>query len=177
MQLPDHFGLNEFRCPCRGCLGVLPIVAPELVSNLEKLRAILNANLAPGAAEHRLAITSGCRCPVKNKLDGGATNSQHLYDPATGKAGHAADVWCPTRPTREVYQAALTVAAFKGIGLAPPQPAIPPDPEHGQPGRPALPGYVHVDVRPDPLRAQWGYDPAGAVVTLASVLPGDWIEV
>jgi hypothetical protein len=176
MQLSNHFDSSEFRCPCQGCLDVLPIVAPELVSNLEKLRAILNANLAPGEAEHRLIINSGCRCQSQNKREGGATASQHLYNPVTGKAGHAADVWCPTRRTREVYAAALTVVGFMGIGVAPPQPPVAEDKTLGQPGLPGLPGYVHVDVRPTAVRVQWGYGHGGGVVELAAVLPhlDDW---
>jgi hypothetical protein len=177
MKLSDHFGSNEFQCPCKACVGIEPIVDPKLIENLEKLRALLNANLAPGEKENGLSVTSGCRCPAHNKAEKGATSSRHLYDPATGKAGQAADVWCRTRPTREIYQAALNIPAFKGIGLAPPHAAILPDPAHGKPGRSALPGYVHVDVRPDVLRAQWGYDASGAVVALATVLPRDWIEV
>lgn len=177
MKLSDHFGSNEFQCPCKACAKIEPIVDPKLIENLEKLRTLLNADVKPGEKEHGLTVTSGCRCPAHNKKEGGAPSSRHLYDPATGKAGQAADVFCLTRPTREVYQAALTIPAFKGIGLAPPQPAIPPDPSHGKPGRPALPGYVHVDVRPDVLRAQWGYDNSGAVVALSVVLPKDWIEV
>jgi hypothetical protein len=177
MKLSDHFGSNEFRCPCQACRGIEPIVDPKLLENLEKLRALLNADVKPGEEEHGLTVTSGCRCPARNKIDGGAASSRHLYDPDTGKASQAADVYCTTRPTREVYQAALTIPAFKGIGLAPPQAAIPPDPFLGKPGRPALPGYVHVDVRPDVLRSQWGYDDSGAVVALATVLPRDWTEV
>ena len=174
MNLSDHFDSTEFRCPCQACSGIEAIVDPRLIENLEKLRAILNANLKPGEPEHKLSVTSGCRCPAHNLAEHGAQGSQHLYDPATKKASRAADVFCTTRPTREVYQAALTIPAFKGIGLAPPQPSIPPDPAHEKPGRPTLPGYVHVDVRPDVLRSQWGYDDSGTVVALSVVLPRDW---
>jgi hypothetical protein len=176
MKLSDHFDSDEFRCPCQGCQGIEPLVAPELVSNLEKLRAILNADLKPGDPEHRISVNSGCRCPAHNAREGGAKASQHLYDPVTGKAGHAADVWCPTRRTREVYEAALTVEGFKGIGLAPPQAPVAEDKAAGKPGRPGLPGYVHVDVRPVDTRVQWGYGPGGKQVELAAVLPklDDW---
>jgi len=176
MKLSDHFDSQEFRCPCQACQGIEAIVAPELVSNLEKLRAILNADLKPGEPEHALTVNSGCRCPARNTIDGGATNSQHLYDPATGKAGHAADVWCRTRCTRDVYEAALTIPGFMGIGLAPPQAPVPENKTLGQRGRPGLPGYVHVDDRPTTVRAQWGYGFGGGVVELAAVLPrlDDW---
>ena len=138
-------------------------MAPDLIENLEKLRARLNARLKPGEKEHGLTVTSCCRCPHWNNLKGGATDSWHLYDPAAGKASHAADVWCRTRPTREVYQAALDIPAFRGIGLSPPWPGSP--------------GYVHVDVRPNLLRVQWGYNHRGLTVALAAVLPANWIEV
>jgi hypothetical protein len=176
MKLSDHFDSDEFRCPCQDCRGIEPIVAPELVSNLEKLRAILNADLKPGDPEHGLTINSGCRCPARNKIDGGAKASQHLYDPATGKASHAADVYCRTRPTREVYEAALTVSGFKGIGLGAPQAPVAEDKATGTPARPGKPGYVHLDVRPTVVRVQWGYGPGGGQVELARVLPhlDDW---
>lgn len=174
MKLSDHFGSDEFQCPCKACVGIAPIVDPKLILNLEKLRAILNAQVKPGEKEHALTVNSGCRCPDYNRDKHGAEASQHIYNPVTGQPCRGADVWCTTRPTREVYQAALSIPEFKGIGLAPPRAAIPPDPSHGKPGRPALPGYVHVDVRPDSLRSQWGYDDAGSVVALSVVLPRDW---
>ncbi len=169
-KLSEHFALSEFRCHGPECSLIEPIVAPELIENLECWRAILNLNLAPGEKEHRLIINSGCRCPVHNSREGGKPGSAHLYDPHTGKACRAADCWCPTRPVGEIYQAALQVEAFKGIGLAPPVAA---DPAKGIAGRR---GYVHVDVRPTATRAQWGYNERGVVVALASVLPGIGID-
>ena len=171
MKLSDHFSSSEFRCHGPECQTVEPIVDPELVENLEKWRALLNASIQPGQPEHKLIVNSGCRCAVWNSHEGGKPGSSHLYDPLTGQAGKAADCYSPTRSVREVYQAALKVAAFKGIGLAPP---VPPDPAKGIKGRV---GYVHVDVRGTATRAQWGYDDRGIVVALTSVLPKLGIEV
>ncbi len=165
MKLSAHFGSHEFRCHGPECQGVEPIVNPELVENLEKWRALLNANTQPGQDEHRLIVNSGCRCPVHNSKEGGKLGSSHLYDPATGKAGAAADCYSPTRSVREIYEAALQVPGFMGIGLAPPVAA---DPAKGIKARV---GYVHVDVRSTATRAQWGYDESGVVVALAAVLP------
>lgn len=141
-------------------------MARELVENLEKLRAALNANLAPGAKEHAVVLNSGARCFSHNQAEGGKKGSQHLYDPKSGQECRAADLWCPTRSVGEVYQAALAIEGFKGVGLAPPVKA---DPRKGVPGRR---GYVHVDVRDTVARVQWGYDEAGRTTTLASVLHG-----
>ena len=176
MKLSANFDSKEFRCPCQDCRGIEPLVAPELVSNLEKLRAILNADLKPEEAEHGLTVNSGCRCPAKNKLEGGAKASQHLYDPKTGKTARGADVWCTTRRTREVYESALTIPGFKGIGVGPPQAPVAEDKAKSIPGRPGKPGYVHLDVRLVLTRVQWGYGAGGRHVALAAVLPklDDW---
>ena len=163
MKLSAHFDSNEFRCRC-GLCGE-PLVAPELVAGLEAWRAILNADCKEGHKEHRLILTSGARCPVWNEKQGGKATSQHLYIPRLGIVSRAADAYCPTRSLREVYEAALQVAAFQGIGLAPP---VAPDAAKGRKGHP---GYVHVDVRPAIARVQWGYDEDNRTVALAVVLP------
>ena len=171
MQLSAHFDSKEFRCHGPECEMVEPLVSPELVENLERWRALLNADLAPGQSEHGLVINSGCRCSTWNAKQGGKASSQHLYNPHTGLPGRAADVYSPTRSVREVYLAALRVEGFKGIGLAPP---VAPDPLKGVKGRE---GYVHVDVRPTLTVVRWGYSDNGATVALASVLPRLGIEV
>ncbi len=171
MKLSEHFDSTEFQCHGPECHGVEPIVAPELVENLEKWRALLNADLTPGEAEHILIIDSGCRCAVWNQHEGGKTGSLHLYNPITGLAGKAADAYSPTRSVREIYEAALQVPGFHGVGLAPPVAA---DPAKGVKARR---GYVHVDVRPVLARVQWGYDEHGNTVALALVLPSIGMEV
>ena len=163
MKLSAHFDSDQFRCRCGACGE--PLIAPELIESLEAWRAILNADCKEGDKEHRLILTSGCRCVAWNQHEGGKASSQHLYNPHTGLAGRAADAWCPTRPLGEVYQAALQVPRFQGIGLAPP---VAPDASKGRTGHP---GYVHVGVRATRARVQWGYDEDNRTVALARVLP------
>jgi len=171
MKLSDNFDSQEFRCRGPECHGVEPLVDRELVENLEKLRGLLNADLAPGAKPHVLIISSGARCFTHNatKEVGGKPSSQHLYNLITGQGCRAADVYSPTRSVREVYEAALTIPEFKGVGLAPP---VKPDFAKAIRGRR---GYVHVDVRDAVARAQWGYDAAGRTTSLAQVLP--WLDL
>jgi hypothetical protein len=168
MRLSAHFDSDEFRCHCGACGE--PLVDPGLIESLEAWRAILNADLKPGKKEHALKVTSGCRCVVWNRKQGGKASSQHLYNPHTGLPCRAADVQCPTVPLKNLYVAALQVPGFRGIGLAPP---VAPDPSTGQ-GRA---GYVHVDVRYAMARVQWGYSDSGATVAIANVLPKLGIEV
>ena len=168
MKLSAHFDSSEFRCRCILCRNVEALVADELVQGLEELRSLLNADLAEGKPEHILVINSGARCFSHNssKAVGGKKSSQHLYNPIIGRQCRAADVYSPTRSTRAVYEAALTIPAFKGVGLAPPSlDWITTDGVKGHRG------YVHVDVRDTVARAQWGYDDRGKTVALASVLP------
>lgn len=166
MKLSEHFGSHEFQCHGPECSLIEPLVDPELVENLEKWRALLNANLTPGQAEHVLKINSGARCVTWNKHEGGKTGSLHLYNPHTGLPCKAADCYSPTLSIRQIYEAALQVVGFQGVGLAPP---VAPNPAKGIPGRR---GYVHVDVRATLVRVQWGYDDLGKTVALALVLPG-----
>ena len=143
-------------------------MADELVQGLEELRSLLNADLPEGKPEHVLVINSGARCFSHNssKAVGGKKSSQHLYNPIIGQKCRAADVYAPTRSTRAVYEAALTIPAFKGVGLAPP--SLDWMETGGVQGRR---GYVHVDVRDAVARAQWGYDDGGRTVSMAQVLP------
>jgi len=169
MKLSAHFDSKEFRCRGPECHGVEPLVAPELVENLEKLRGLLNATRTTGEPEHTITINSGARCEVHNRREGGKATSQHLCNRETGQECRAADIYSPTRSTRQVYEAALQVVGFRGIGLAPPVAA---DPEQDIKARR---GYVHVDVRATPTRARWGYGRDGSTTTLANVLP--WLPV
>ena len=169
MKLSDHFDSKEFRCHCFACGE--PLVDPRLIVGLEQLRGILNAGITDPAKQHRITLTSGCRCPAYNLREHGQPNSQHLYDRGIGKLSKAADIFSATRSIRQVYAAALLVGAFHGIGLAPPVAADPAQ------GRQAHPGYLHVDVRDAVARAQWGYDESSRIVALASVLNRIGMEV
>jgi len=61
-----HFSEKELTCRC-GC-GVC-IIHPELLLLAEKIRAILG--------DTPMVVTSGYRCPVHNRLVGGAHDSKH----------------------------------------------------------------------------------------------------
>ena len=81
-DLSEHFSRSEFACKC-GC--GFDFVDAELIRVLENLRAKLG--------NRKIEITSGCRCPHHNALEGGARNSKHLL-------GIAADIkvagWPPS---------------------------------------------------------------------------------
>jgi hypothetical protein len=71
-KLSQHFVSKEFACHHCGETKV----NIELIIALEKLRSLVNAPIV---------ITSGYRCPLHNKVVGGARNSQHKY-------GNAVDI-------------------------------------------------------------------------------------
>lgn len=166
MKLSDHFDSKEFRCRCFACGE--PLVDPRLIGRLEQLRAILNAEIPEPAKQHRITVTSGCRCPARNLNEGGKSNSRHLYDRSAGKAGQAADIYSPTVPVWDLYEAAQT-AHLQGIGVALPVAAEPAT------GRTSRLGYLHVDVRD--VHARWGYDDDNRVVALAEILKQRGVEV
>ena len=72
----QHFDDNEFRCPC--CNKVITI-SPELVYNLELLRAYYK--------DKPIVISSGYRCKKYNSsLPGSSAISGHMF-------GRAADIY------------------------------------------------------------------------------------
>ena len=73
MRISENFERSEFECSC-GC--GFDTVDAELIGVLERVRAKFGAPVT---------VTSGCRCPVYNKMVGGTAGSQHLL-------GRAADI-------------------------------------------------------------------------------------
>jgi uncharacterized protein YcbK (DUF882 family) len=73
-DLSEHFNRSEFACRC-GC--GFDTVDAELIRVLEELRRWLR--------DSPVTILSGCRCPIRNAVAGGAYQSQHLH-------GKAADI-------------------------------------------------------------------------------------
>lgn len=97
-DLSAHFSRSEFRCHGIGKPGHPPhgdVVSPELVTRLERLRAIVGKPLK---------IVSGYRCPWWNAKVGGAKASQHMK-------GTAADI-----PRGYATVAQAEQAGFDGIG-------------------------------------------------------------
>jgi len=117
-QLSPNFNEAEFRCPCCG----IAAVQPSLITALEDLRAKLGK---PITINHG----GGYRCAKHNAEIGGAPRSQHLL-------GMAADISSRNVSGKELYECAMTVPAFHGLGMAP--------------------TWIHCDVRPAPL-VRWLY--------------------
>lgn len=115
MKLSEHFDSDEFACRC-GC-GFAD-VSPELIEVLEDLRAYFRQSIK---------ISSGCRCPARNKEVGGETKSKHME-------GIAADIQVKNIVPYKVYKYLNTKYSEKyGIGL--------------------YPTWVHIDVREE--KARW----------------------
>lgn len=129
MQLSPHFDDSEFACTrgrCPYCGGEMR-VEPRLVEALEMLRA---------ACCYPIAVNSGYRCAVHNRLVCGAPSSMHLQ-------GRAADVTIRNHTGEEIVAAALKIPYFRGFGAA------------------AL--WAHVDVRTGPI-SKWRYDSHGKTI-------------
>lgn len=92
-DLSPHFSRSEFRC--RHC-GKAPIVDPQLVVVLERIRSISGAPLR---------ILSGYRCPEHNAAVRGAPRSQHLL-------GRAADI-----PAGRATLGQARAAGATGVGI------------------------------------------------------------
>ncbi len=114
-QLSPNFRLDEFLCRC-GC--GLDRIAPELVSNLQKIRDMVGKPIT---------VISGCRCPAHNSGVGGEPHSFHLE----AQGCKAADIMIAGKTVEEMAAVARKVPAFKkgGIGKYPGQ------------------HFVHLDVR------------------------------
>ena len=98
-QLTAHFNREEFRCCCAGryCTGFPAEMNGELLARLETVRVAL------GAA---VIVTSGVRCPVRNREVGGIANSRHL-------SGDAVDCYAPDFSVFELAAA----AERQGLGV------------------------------------------------------------
>jgi hypothetical protein len=110
----------------------------ELLDVLEAFRAAVNAAWRkPDAPEIGVILDSAYRCPVWNRLKGGALRSQHML-------GRAADVRVTGTTARKLYDLSLQVPSIQGRGVN----------DHKQ--------FLHLDVRTE--IAKWCYSEAGTEV-------------
>lgn len=96
-----HFKDSEFAC--KHC-GKLPAngMNPVLLAKLDHLRTLVEAPII---------VTSGYRCPVHNRNEGGVSNSQHVL-------GNAADIVCRYTSVSKLAEKARQLG-FDGIGVYP----------------------------------------------------------
>ena len=120
----EHFSEKELACHHCGVNGV----TQELLDALEAFRLLVGAPVL---------IDSAYRCPIWNRLKGGALRSQHML-------GRAADIRVTGQPARKLYDLSLQVPSIKGRGVN----------DHEQ--------FLHLDVRLE--LAKWCYSEAGAEV-------------
>ena len=118
-----HFHPAEFACKGTNCCGGANEIKPELVDMLDQVRGRLNKPMH---------VTSGYRCPVHDKVVGGA--GPHV-------TGYAVDIAVSGYEAFAVLKLALAIG-FTGIGVS----------QHG-PSR-----FIHLDIVPGPTRpALWSY--------------------
>lgn len=98
MQLTKNFKRSEFACKC-GC--GFDGIDLRLVNKLQEARDLAGVPFR---------ITSGCRCPKRNKEAGGEADSAHLL-------GLAADIATPTSYARYRILKALIDVGFTRIGI------------------------------------------------------------
>lgn len=96
-DLTENFSKKEFACKC-GC--GFDDINPELVSKLQEIRDHF---------ENPIIISSGCRCEIHNKSQGGAPASAHLK-------GLAADILCSDNG-RRFELLSLAMERFARIGI------------------------------------------------------------
>lgn len=111
VMVSPHFSLAEFACKHCGTVKL----HPRLVELLEALRETIGGK--------PIVITSGYRCPERNRQVGGAPQSRHLY-------GDAVDIAvAPTGLSIDELAALARRVGFTGIGFYDD-------------------GHLHVDCRP-----------------------------
>lgn len=101
-NLTRDFSRWEFRCGC-GC-GICN-VDPDFLIKLQKVRSIVAI---------KFTIISGCRCPIYNKKERGASESDHLTTEIIACEG--ADIFCNNSRDRYRIIAAAFDVGFKRIG-------------------------------------------------------------
>lgn len=97
-----YFERHEFACKCGKCGGFPVEPARGLVEFLDDFREEVGLPVY---------INSGIRCKAHNAAVGGSADSRHLY-------GDAADIRCPGKTPREMYNIAeRLIGNSGGVGL------------------------------------------------------------
>lgn len=96
-MLSKNFSTAEIKCKC-GCNTIVIDESTDVL--LQKLRDKLGKSII---------VSSGYRCPAKNKACGGAKRSQHML-------GKARDIKVSGLTPLEVAYAAIEIG-FKGVGV------------------------------------------------------------
>lgn len=100
-----YFTKTEFKCKCGGkhCNGYPAEIDMTMVGYADEIRHRLGKPLN---------VNSGMRCSVWNQIQGGVSNSQHLY-------GTAVDLGCPvgTTPAKMAAIAEDVIGNTGGIGI------------------------------------------------------------
>lgn len=100
-----YFTKTEFKCKCGGkhCDGYPAEIDMTMVGYADEIRHRLGKPLN---------VNSGMRCSVWNQIQGGVSNSQHLY-------GTAVDLGCPagTTPAKMAAIAEDVIGNTGGIGI------------------------------------------------------------
>jgi len=102
-DLTKNFDKSEMQCKC-GC-GT-DWVSHEFIMKLQKAREIANIPFK---------IISGCRCPSRNKHEGGTYNSDHIT--TDSNACEAADIVCSNSHDRFIMIKAGLEAGFNRFGI------------------------------------------------------------
>ena len=97
-QITKHFSYSEVRCKC-GC-GLMNM----------HLKLMLKVEEAREIAGIPFVISSGSRCPTRNKLEGGTDTSSHLR-------GFALDIEVHSSSDRLIILTSLLLVGFSRIGI------------------------------------------------------------
>lgn len=99
MNLTKNFVKERFACKC-GC-GY----------NVIQLHFVQRLQLIRDEVGFPMRVTSGCRCPVWNKHEGGTEKSAHVK-------GEAADIACTNSYQRFMIIAVAIALGFKRFGIS-----------------------------------------------------------
>lgn len=117
-KISDHFSRKDFSCRCGECQEALRL-SLGLVGGLELLRS---------KSQHRINILKGYMCQTSAEKVGKVRRNFHAI-------GVAADITIDDLSPKDVFQLALDIPEFMGIGLAD--------------------DHVHVDTRKENDRIIW----------------------